>query len=165
MSVLVSAHLLVYFFESKMINIESVTTMLADRIAKKDSYRPSDKIHEQQVSCMKCWTTFRRVRRTRWKMEIRSTAILPLKTRKKTMTLKQMKKVILLFMKRCIRKYQSANVLLYQRRLLIVFNHPVFLISSPTSRSKVPVVLTICEKYSVWDFGRKNKRPRWYFAK
>jgi hypothetical protein len=32
-----------------MINIESVTTMLADRVAKKDSYRPSGNIREQQL--------------------------------------------------------------------------------------------------------------------
>jgi hypothetical protein len=48
-SVLVSVHLLVYFFESEMINVESVTTMLADRLAKKDSYRPSGNIREQQL--------------------------------------------------------------------------------------------------------------------
>jgi hypothetical protein len=32
-----------------MINIESVTTMLADRIAKKNSSHPSGIIHEQQL--------------------------------------------------------------------------------------------------------------------
>ena len=32
-----------------MINIVSVTTMLVDRITKKDSYRPSGNIREQQL--------------------------------------------------------------------------------------------------------------------
>jgi hypothetical protein len=32
-----------------MINAESLTAMLADRVAKKDSYRPSGNIREQQL--------------------------------------------------------------------------------------------------------------------
>ena len=32
-----------------MINAASVATMLGDRIAKKDSYRPSGNIHEQKL--------------------------------------------------------------------------------------------------------------------
>ena len=42
-------HLFVYYFESEMINAVSVTTMLADRVAKKDSYRPSGSPREQQL--------------------------------------------------------------------------------------------------------------------
>jgi len=46
---LASVHLFLYIFESEMINAESLTAMLADRVAKKDSYRPSGNIREQQL--------------------------------------------------------------------------------------------------------------------